>query len=750
MTESTIEQLTGISISPLENAPIRVLHVDDDVGFLRVAKQCLEIQGNVEVDSASSVAEALKKLAGESYDAILSDYQMPEKDGLEFLKELRNSGSKIPFIIFTGKGREEVAIEALNLDADYYLNKIGKPETVYGEVTYALKKAIKARKTEQTNFLQRKFLMNVLESMPNPFYVIDPTDYTIKLANSASGFSELTGKSTCYALTHHMAQPCSGAEHSCPLQEVLRTKNPVVVEHVHHDDNGNPRHVEIHAYPILDDQGNVKQMIESCRDITERKKLEESLEATKRRLETLLETAVEGITIVDTMDNLTFVNKAFNDMLGYGGDELLGRNLRELVDENGFREISRQTKTRKKGKINRYQIVLHHKNGEPRVAQVSASPLWNDDGSFAGTLGIIMDITERAKAEQALKASEEKYRGIVELAPDGIITVNLKGVITSVNPAFLKLTGYSEDEIVGKRFTKIGTIQARDIPKYLRLMSSILRGKTPSPSEFPYIRKDGTKCWGEAHASLLKHDGKNVGFQAILRDTTEHKKMLERLKVLNEKLGVVGGLTRHDVRNKLSTVLGNTFLVRQKINGAPEGLKYLSEIESAVHQVERIFDFAKIYETLGTKELVDVDVGEIVEEAVSLFSDLHGAEVRNDCHGLTVLADSLLQQLIYNLIHNSLQHGERVSLIGIRYEVEDDGVKLVYEDDGVGIPKNEKEKIFKKDYGKGTGYGLYLIRRMCEVYGWIIKETGEAGKGAQFTMTIPRMNESERENYRLP
>jgi len=76
-------------------------------------------------------------------------------------------------------------------------------------------------------------------------------------------------------------------------------------------------------------------------------------------------------------------------------------------------------------------------------------------------------------------------------------------------------------------------------------------------------------------------------------------------------------------------------------------------------------------------------------------------------------------------------------------------LKLVFEDDGVGIPKTEKEKIFKEGYGKGTGYGLYLTRRMCNVYGWTIQETGKQGKGAQFTMTIPKMSESGKTPYRL-
>jgi len=109
-----------------------------------------------------------------------------------------------------------------------------------------------------------------------------------------------------------------------------------------------------------------------------------------------------------------------------------------------------------------------------------------------------------------------------------------------------------------------------------------------------------------------------------------------------------------------------------------------------------------------------------------------------------LLADSLLRQLFYNLIDNSLKHGEKVSRIRVHYEEMGKGqLKLVYEDDGVGIPMAEKEKIFKEGYGKGTGYGLYLIKKISEVYGWNIRETGKKGKGAQFTITIPK------ENYRL-
>jgi len=165
----------------------------------------------------------------------------------------------------------------------------------------------------------------------------------------------------------------------------------------------------------------------------------------------------------------------------------------------------------------------------------------------------------------------------------------------------------------------------------------------------------------------------------------------------------------------------------------------LNEIESAAEEAERIFDFAKTYEMLGMEQLVNIDVERTLEETVHLFSNLQSVKVVNDCRGLTVQADSLLRQIFYNLIHNSLKHGQKVSRIRVSCrENGKDQLEIVYEDDGVGIAKAQKKKIFEEKYGNRTGHGLYVIRKICEVYGWSIKEVGEHGKGAQFTIAIPR------------
>jgi signal transduction histidine kinase len=106
--------------------------------------------------------------------------------------------------------------------------------------------------------------------------------------------------------------------------------------------------------------------------------------------------------------------------------------------------------------------------------------------------------------------------------------------------------------------------------------------------------------------------------------------------------------------------------------------------------------------------------------------------------------------LFYNLVDNSLKYGEKIKTITMYYEeVDKDKLKLVYEDDGVGITESEKKKLFQEGYGRGTGYGLYLIRKMCEGYGWSIQETGKEGEGAQFTITIPRIGGKSEINYSI-
>lgn len=202
MNEYAVESSPKAVVDLNERKLIRVLHVDDDSNLLRISKQFMEMEGPLQVDTALSVEEALEKLEKEKYDIVVSDYQMPEKNGLEFLKTLRSKGNAIPFIMFTEKGREEVAIKALNLGASQYLNKTGETTTVYRELVHSITELVKVRKSEEALRESEEKLRAILSSSPDAITVFDLSGNVVELNQAAlklHGFStreEAIGKNS--------------------------------------------------------------------------------------------------------------------------------------------------------------------------------------------------------------------------------------------------------------------------------------------------------------------------------------------------------------------------------------------------------------------------------------------------------------------------------------------------------------------------------------------------------------------------
>jgi PAS domain S-box-containing protein len=493
-------------------------------------------------------------------------------------------------------------------------------------------------------------------------------------------------------------------------------------------------------------------------NITEHRNLIEGLKSSEERLRILFEFAPDGYYLNDLKGTFIDGNKAAEKITGYTRTELIGKSFLKLklLPRSQILKAAKLLALNAAGKsTGPDELVLNRKDGTQVPMEIRTHPVRINGQTLV--LGIARDITERKKAAEALSESEKRFRTVFEGASEGIVAADMRSRhFVFANPAMCELTGYSLKELLKLGVNDIHLKE--DLPYVIGEFTKQAEGKTILAKDIPVLRKDNKVVYCEVSSRTLPF-GKKEYLVGFFRDVSERKKAedevretMEKLEVVNEKLRVVGDLARHDVRNKLTAVTGYTYLARNKLPGNSEVLDYLKQIEASIEQTVRIFDFAKTYEALGVEELVYIDVEKTVNEAASLFPHLKDIKVMNECHDLIVLADSLLRTLFYNLIDNSLKYGEKLSLIRVYYKEENgDHLNLIYEDDGVGIPQAAKPKLFDKGYttGKGSGYGLYLIKRMMEVYGWTIQETGTPSKGAQFTITIPKTNPNGKENYRL-
>jgi two-component sensor histidine kinase len=171
-----------------------------------------------------------------------------------------------------------------------------------------------------------EFIINILDSLSHPFYVIDANDYTIKLANSVALSSNVTGTDTCYSLTHGRKKPCEDDINPCVMKKIKETRKPVITEHTHLDQNGKPRVYEVHGYPIFDNKGNVTQVVEYNLDITERKKVEENLKASLREKDIFLREVHHRI-----KNNMAVISSLLNLQSRYIKDEQYKEIFKESV-----------------------------------------------------------------------------------------------------------------------------------------------------------------------------------------------------------------------------------------------------------------------------------------------------------------------------------------------------------------------------------------------------------------------------------
>jgi len=274
-----------------------------------------------------------------------------------------------------------------------------------------------------------------------------------------------------------------------------------------------------------------------------------------------------------------------------------------------------------------------------------------------------------------------------------VFECDLTGKIIYISQRAVDFTGFTNGELEGRNM--LDFLVPEDRKRAIENMKSSFAGENLGSSEYSLFRKDGTTYPTLVRTSRIISDNKVVGLRGLIIEIAEHKKAEKALRereihyrlltelehVTNEKLNVIGKLTRHDVRNKLSAVKANAYLLKKRVGGNTEIANYIASIEQSVEQTESLLEFNRIYEQIGTEQLRTLDVEECFNEAASFFPELRNVKVTNQCHGFSVFADSLLRQLFYNFIDNSMKHGGKISRIQLHYMKEGDEAKLFYEND---------------------------------------------------------------------
>ncbi|MCX6699780.1 MAG: PAS domain S-box protein [Methanomicrobiales archaeon] len=348
---------------------------------------------------------------------------------------------------------------------------------------------------------------------------------------------------------------------------------------------------------------------------------------------------------------------------------------------------------------------------------------------LATTISIaISDITDIWQIG-ALRESEEKYRALFAAESDGIFVVDKEsGIIIDCNDAITPMYGYPKDEVIGQPNT---TMSAE--PDATRAATLEVKGLIPVRY---HKRKDGRVFPVEITASIVPVKGHDV-IVAAVRDITERMRVEEALALTSRKLHLLSSITRHDINNQLMSVNGFLELLHRAVPD-PTLDDYFTRITKASSRIAAMIRFTREYEEIGVNTPGWQDIRLLVDTAAKQ-APLGKVTVKNDFPvGTGVLADPLMAKVFYNLLDNAVRHGGKITTIRFSALVPVDEHIIVCEDDGVGVPAEEKEKIFERGFGKNTGLGLFLSREILDITGITIRETGEPGKGARFEITVPK------------
>ena len=374
------------------------------------------------------------------------------------------------------------------------------------------------------------------------------------------------------------------------------------------------------------------------------------------------------------------------------------------------------------------------------VGRIAAAPdtggsvsVRGDDeiASLADSINTMLrSIEER---QERVRKSEAQFRMFASLAPVGILIADRQWQTIYVNEVLVGILGCSAEDI-----PDIESFCNRVHPDggWSQVVHSRWGSALPDEGGLSSGNKPVAVAMPDKNG-LLRHLEIRTASDGdlnclLLTDITDRIAAEEELHTAHTKLRLLSGITRHDIRNQIMALQAYLGLARED-SGDPAVSGYLGGMEKAAAAIEGQIQFAEMYEDLG----MVAPVWQSVSAITAMIAYDEDLPIRHDCKGYSVYADPLFERVFRNLYDNIIRYAEGAKNVRIWCYELDDSLIIVCEDDGPGIPDDQKELIFEKGFGRGTGYGLYLVREILAITGAAIRETGVYGEGARFEITVP-------------
>ncbi|MBW8015022.1 MAG: PAS domain S-box protein [Planctomycetes bacterium] len=538
---------------------------------------------------------------------------------------------------------------------------------------------------------------------------------------------------------------------------------------------------DISLGPLETEEGLI--VVASIRDITERKRSEEALEKSEQQFRSVVETATSAIISSDKNGNIVFWNHKAEKLFGYSVEEILNQSLTKIMPHRyhethlkGYKHLIETGKSRiRDGAVELFGLK---KDGNEFPLELFLSK-WKVEEDIFFT-AIINDITDRKRAEEALRESEDRFRDFFANAPIGFHIFDSNQIITSVNDSELEMIGYSRDEIVGKK-AWADLIVPEQKERFEKHWHEIATTGKVTNLEYKLVHKQGHHIDVILNtSSRFDADGKLVNTRGSILNITDRKqaekqrnKLVKALEYKNTELQDIVYTASHDLRSPLVNIEGFSgelgtecdrlmeLLVEQSEGGdtidqiesvlkedIPEclrfinsGAKKMSSLLDGLLQISRIGTVKIHSESLDmqktVREILDAMSHQIKENNITVT-----VEMVPDCIG-----DShMLDHVFTNLISNAIKYRDRAkeSEIKISGRVEDSMSIYCVEDNGIGIAPMHQEKVFEifhrlnpDDPVKGEGLGLTIVKRVLDRLGGKIRLESEQGKGSKFFFAIP-------------